>query len=185
MDKLEQDLGTLLAAARTDDPGSALEALPLLRGVRDRIDATERALIESARGGGASWATIGGALGLGTRQAAEQRFLRLAGEQNRDVAPTRQARQRQRSVDTQHGPAIAHLRRAARGLLRRIEADPGWDDRFARATLARDTLRIAADAPPGGLFSLATSVIDDLAQAPTPLPAAIGAAADDLRAALS
>ena len=183
VDKLEQDLRTLLAATQADDPGPALDALPLLRAVRDRIDATERALIESARTGGVSWATIAGALGLGTRQAAEQRFLRLTGYQSRDIAPTREIRKRQRSVDTQHGPAIARLRAAARTLLRRIEADAAWDDRFARATLAHDTLKMAADAPPGALFALATSVIDDLAQAPLPEPTRT--AADDLRAALS
>jgi hypothetical protein len=183
VDKPEQDLRTLLAAAQADDPGAALDALPLLRAVRDRIDATERALIESARTGGASWATIAAALGLGTRQAAEQRHLRLTGEQSRDITPTRRTRQRQRSVDTQHGPAIAHLRTAARTLLRRIETDAAWDDRFPRAALARDTLKLAADAPPGALFSLATSVIGDLAQAPLPEPTS--RAVDDLRAALS
>jgi hypothetical protein len=183
VDKLEHDVRVLLAAAQADDPGPALDALPLLRAIRDRIDATERALIESTRTGGASWATIAGALGLGTRQAAEQRFLRLTGEQSRDVAPTRTLRQRQRSVDTHHGPAITHLRATARTLLRRIEADAAWDDRFPRATLARDTLKMAADAPPGALFALATSVIDDLAQATLPEP--IGTATDDLRAALS
>ncbi|WP_239097011.1 hypothetical protein [Asanoa ferruginea] len=181
MDKLEQDVRTLLAAG--DDPGAALDALPLLRTIRDRIDATESALIESARLGGASWATIAGALGLATRQAAEQRYLRLTGDQSRDVRPTRQTRQRQRSVDTQHGPAIAHLRATARTLLRRIEADAAWPDRFPRATLAHDTLKLAADAPPGALFSLATSVIDDLG--PAHLPEPIQKAADDLRTALS
>jgi hypothetical protein len=183
VDKLEQDLRTLVTAAQADDPEAALDALPLLRAIRDRTDATERALIESARSGGTSWAGIARALGLGTRQAAEQRYLRLTGEPSRDIAPTRETRQRQRSVDTQHGPAIAHLRATARTLLRRIEADAAWDDRFPRAALARDTLKLAADAPPGALFSLATSVIDDLA--PARLLEPIGTAADEMRAALS
>ena len=182
---VESDLRTLLAAARTGDPSSALDALSLLRGIRDRLDATERALIESARAGSASWATVAGTLGLTSRQAAEQRYLRLTGERNRDVAPTRATRQRQRSVDTRHGPAIATLRAATRALLRRIEADDAWPSRFTRAALAKDTLEMAADAPPGALYALATSVIDDLPQPTDTLPPAIAQATDDLRAALS
>ncbi|WP_143049737.1 hypothetical protein [Asanoa ishikariensis] len=183
---VERDLHTLLTAARSDDPDPALDALTLLRGVRERLDATERALIESARAGGASWATVATALGLASRQAAEQRYLRLTGDQNRDVAPSRITRQRQRSVDTSHGPAIATLRAATRALLRRVEADDAWTSRFTRAALAKDTLRMAAEAPPGALFALASSVIDDLRQATeTALPLPITKAADDLRKALT
>ena len=45
---------------------------------------------------------------------------------------------------------------------------------------------MAADAPHGALFALATDVINDLSQGNTdPLPPAIAHAADDLKAALS
>lgn len=182
---VESDLRTLLTAAGTGDPAPALDALGLLHGIRERLDATERALIESARAGGASWATVATTLGLRSRQAAEQRYLRLTGDGTRDVAPTRVTRQRQRSVDKQHGPAIATLRAATRALLRRIEGDDAWPSRFARAALAKDTLELATDAPPGALYALATSVIDDLPQSTDTLPPAIAQAADNLRAALS
>ncbi|SNT51726.1 hypothetical protein SAMN05421812_10853 [Asanoa hainanensis] len=183
---MERDLHTLLTAARNDD--DALEALKVLRGIRDRLDTTERALIESARNSGASWATIATALGLTSRQAAEQRHLRLGGNggQNRDVAPARAARHRQRTVDTHHGPAIARLRTATRTLLRRVEADEAWPNRFTRAALAKDTLTMAVDATPGALYALATSVIDDLRQATeTELPQPIAKAAEDLQKALT
>ncbi|MEV4534765.1 hypothetical protein AB0J82_13135 [Asanoa sp. NPDC049518] len=182
----EADLRALLAAARDDDPRRALDALPLLRAVRERLDSTERALIESARAGGASWATVAAALGLASRQAAEQRHLRLTCDQTREVAPIRITRQRQRSVDVSHGPAIATLRAATKALLRRVEADDAWPARFTRAALTRDTLAMAADAPPGALFALATSVMDDLPQATdTELPPPIAKAAEDLRKALT
>ncbi|MDG4827229.1 hypothetical protein O7635_35740 [Asanoa sp. WMMD1127] len=181
-------MGTLLEAARSDEPAHALAALPLLRAIRDRLDTTERTLIESARAGGASWSTIATALGLATRQAAEQRFLRLTSpaDHTRDVAPTRTARQRQRSVDATHGTAIANLRAATRTLLRRIESDDAWPDRFSRASLARDTLRMAADAPPGALFALVNSALDDLTETtPDDLPRTIASAADNLRTTLT
>lgn len=182
---MEESLRTALAAARTDDPAAALEALTLLSPIRDRLDTTERALIESARAGGASWATIAKALALTSRQAAEQRFLRLTPTgRTREIAPTRASRKRQQSVDNQHGPTITKIRAAARKLLRQIEADDHWDTRFTRASLAKTTLRMAAEAPPGPLFALATSTLDDLPPT-TELPPAIATAAADLRQTLS
>ncbi|GIF71734.1 hypothetical protein [Asanoa siamensis] len=181
---MESDVEKLLAATRSDDPAVAVDALALLRTVRDRLDATERALIESARAGGTSWSRIATALGLRTRQAAEQRFLRLTDTGGtRAVTPTRAARHRQQSVDNLHGPAITALRAATRALLRRVEADDAWPTRFTRAALARHTIALAAEAPPGALFSLATSALDDLPA--TGLPPTIAEAADRVRAELS
>jgi acid phosphatase family membrane protein YuiD len=63
-------------------PGSHQEliaALALIPAMREDLDATERAAIDAARRCGASWAEIATALGLRSRQAAEQRRLRLDG----------------------------------------------------------------------------------------------------------
>jgi hypothetical protein len=190
---VEQALRTLLAAARADDPANALDALPLLATLRNRLDQSERALIESARAGGTSWATIATTLGLASRQAAEQRFLRLTAattaatrtpRTTRDIAPARAGRKRQRSADTHHGPQITTIRAATRTLLRRIQADDAWNTRFTRAPLARATLEMAADAAPGALFALSTSALDDLPK-PTDLPPAIAEAAEALKQSLS
>lgn len=57
--------------------GEPLDALTALRALRDELDAWEPRLIELARADGASWAQLAPALGVGTRQAAERRYLRL------------------------------------------------------------------------------------------------------------
>lgn len=54
---------------------------------RQQLDAAERALIETARDNGASWAELAEALGFGTRQAIQQRYKRIGGQRN---WPTRQ-----------------------------------------------------------------------------------------------
>lgn len=58
-------------------PGEALDSLRLLRDVCRRLAVWEPALIEAARGAGASWADIAHPLGVSSRQAAERRYLRL------------------------------------------------------------------------------------------------------------
>jgi len=55
------------------------DALRLLPGLRDELDSAERRLIEAARDRGASWAALAAPLRVRSRQAAEQRYLRLAG----------------------------------------------------------------------------------------------------------
>src|SRR6516225_10224990 len=92
------------------EPLASLGRLAVLRGALDRA---ERDLIAAARQHGASWSEIGEALGLRSRQAAEQRWLRLSDPTHRDPATARSARMRQRRVDAQAGPSIAHLRAAA------------------------------------------------------------------------
>jgi hypothetical protein len=54
-----------------------LEALALLRGLREHIAGWEPELITAARAAGASWAQLAPALGVTSRQAAERRYLRL------------------------------------------------------------------------------------------------------------
>ena len=148
-----------------------LRAIPAAR--RD-LDAAELELIDSARREGATWVEIAEALGLASRQAAEQRRLRLVGL----VRPL------PRGLDENSGESVAALREAAADLHRRIGADRRWDGRFRRAALVRETLAAVLDAPAGGLFSLVVDVVGDLSAAGT-LPAPTRAAVDRLREALA
>jgi hypothetical protein len=158
------DHEAVLAAveAISDDVEDPLSALRLLQGLREHLDDLERQLIESARDDKASWLQIAGSLGLATRQAAEQRWLRLRGSSKRDPVRTRAERQRQRSVDTIYGPEIGGLRAAVLAADRRLGTDPTWDDRFPRAGLMRTTLALAGAAEPGALFTLAAQAVADL-----------------------
>jgi hypothetical protein len=143
-------------------PQHSVAALADLANLRAELDRLERILIASARDHGASWSQIAGALGLRSRQAAEQRWLRLNATDGRSPAPVRLERQRQRSVDGLAGPAMLTLRSAAQAALRRIEAEPGWDGLDRRAELVRTTLSAAVQAPPGALFSLVSQAMEDL-----------------------
>lgn len=54
-----------------------LDALTLIEGNRKLLDMAEGDLLKKARGRGISYSRISSALGLKSRQAAEQRFLKL------------------------------------------------------------------------------------------------------------
>ena len=150
-----------------------LRAIPAARA---RLDAEELALIDRARREGATWADIAEALGLTSRQAAEQRRLRLATAASGSVRP---------ELDRPYGERIASLRAAAADLHRRVGADRRWDRRFVRAALVRETLAATADAPAGSLFSLAAAAVDDLTPVvAAALPGPTRAAVDRLRTAL-
>jgi hypothetical protein len=56
-----------------------LAALTLLPAARAEVDQTEAALLFTARAHGLSWSQISQAMGLGSPQAAQQRFSRVAG----------------------------------------------------------------------------------------------------------
>jgi len=150
---------------------SDLRAIPAARA---RLDAAELALIDQARRDGVTWADIAEALGLTSRQAAEQRRLRLATAALRTPA----------GVDEGYGERIAALRAAAVDLHRRIGADRRWDRRFTRAALVRETLVAAHDAPGGSLFALVTEVVRDLGEG-AGLPGPTRSAVDRLRSALA
>jgi hypothetical protein len=60
----------------TDDLVAALTLLPAARA---EVDQTEAALLFTARAHGLSWSQISQAMGLGSPQAAQQRFGRVAG----------------------------------------------------------------------------------------------------------
>jgi hypothetical protein len=56
-----------------------LAALTLLAAARAEVDQTEAALLFTARAHGLSWSQISQAMGLGSPQAAQQRFGRVTG----------------------------------------------------------------------------------------------------------
>jgi len=141
------------------DPEDVLAALSRVEDQRRALDETEHALIAAARAAGLGWAKIADALGLRSRQAAEQRFLRLGEPAQRDPGQAR-ARRRQHFVDD---PALESVRTAAVAVLRQVERDPRWDARHPRAALARASLAMAVDAPGGALFALVQNALQDLA----------------------
>lgn len=144
-------------------------ALSRLAATRKELDLIERRLIEAARARDASWARIATALGVTSRQAAEQRWLRLCADAGRDPAAARASRKRQQSVDTL--PELAELRSAVAAALRYIDCDLSWDSRHPRAILARTSLFEAASAAPSALYALAQHAVDDLAMMPVAAPA--------------
>ncbi|WP_371519668.1 hypothetical protein [Kitasatospora sp. NBC_01300] len=65
------------AGAPDEGPRPALAALVLLRELRTELAGWEAGLVESARAGGATWADLARPMGVASRQAAENRYLRL------------------------------------------------------------------------------------------------------------
>ncbi|MDY0810869.1 hypothetical protein [Kitasatospora purpeofusca] len=59
------------------DPDQALAALLLLRELRNQLAGWEAGLVETARAAGATWADLARPMGVASRQAAENRYLRL------------------------------------------------------------------------------------------------------------
>ncbi|MGK5739433.1 hypothetical protein [Micromonospora sp. URMC 103] len=153
-----------------------LERLAALRAARERLDKQELELIDRARHAGATWAQVASALGLASRQAAEQRRQRLAA--------ARRARRQER--DRGYSARIVALRAAVLDLQRWIDADRRWDGRFPRAALVRATAAAAHDAEPGALYALARHIAADLAEAgPDGLPAPVRSIAGRLDGELS
>jgi hypothetical protein len=145
-----------------------LDQIAAVRVARERLDERELGLIERARWAGVTWTAIAQALGVASRQAAQQRHQRLAAA----------LRSRRRRDDLDHAPDLAVLRDALTDIERWIVLDRDWNGRFRRAALVRATLAAALDAPPGALFALATHVAADLAGAGKRLPAPVRMALD-------
>lgn len=149
-----------------------LDELGALRHARARLDERELDLIDRARHAGATWAQVASALGLASRQAAEQRRRRLVAAR----------RARRRDLDRGWSPEVVALRGVVADLQRWIDADRRWDGRFARAALVRDTVAVAHDAEPGPLHTLARHVA---AAGTAGLPGPVRAVAARLEAVLS
>ena len=153
-------------------PASPIAAeLAAIAAARDALDDRELAAIDAARRSGSTWAEVATALGLASRQAAEQRRRRLAAA----------ARSRRHRQDARYG--LSPLRAAVLALAAAIEADRRWDGRFPRAGLVRQTLATAREADSGPLFALAAQAATDLVPAGR-LPPAVRAAVTELRTAL-
>ncbi|BCJ62802.1 hypothetical protein [Micromonospora endophytica] len=154
------------------DPLARLADIP---SARERLDETELDLIDRARQAGATWTQVAEVLGLGSRQAAEQRRQRLAAAR----------RTRRRAADRQWPTEVATMRGLLAGLQQWIDADRRWDRRFPRAALTRRTTALALAAEPGGLYDLARHITVDLARCGPELPQPVYGLARDLAAALS
>ncbi|WP_213453402.1 hypothetical protein [Rhizomonospora bruguierae] len=144
------DLQVIADRLAAYDPGPAdgpalEETLAAIALVRAELDGAERRAIERARAGGLTWQRVARALGLGSRQAAEQRWLRL----------TRSQRGRQEFVDNR---VLLELRAAVESL--RIQLRHGAAE--GPVGLARTSLDLAAQAPPGPLHDLVGAALDDL-----------------------
>jgi hypothetical protein len=151
-----------MVAAASSRPENVLRALADLKAVRLDVDRVERELIGAARDQSVGWPEIARALGLRSRQAAEQRWLRLQGVATRDPSQARQSHREQQIVDASAGAELAELRRAAIQAYRLIEADHEWDDRHRRAVLVRTSLAAALPAAPSALFALCDNACSDL-----------------------
>jgi hypothetical protein len=58
-------------------PQQAMAALLLLRELRTQLAGWEAGIVETARAAGATWADLAPSMGVASRQAAENRYLRL------------------------------------------------------------------------------------------------------------
>jgi hypothetical protein len=134
---------------------AVLGEIAAVRAARERLDEHELGLVERARLAGATWTAIAEALGVASRQAAQQRHQRLVAA----------LRSRRRHADLDYAAGLATLRDAVVDLERWIGVDRVWDRRFTRAALVRATVAAAVEAPPGALFALAVHVAADLAGA--------------------
>ncbi|MFJ4671458.1 hypothetical protein [Kitasatospora purpeofusca] len=65
------------APGEQEGPAQALAALMLLRELRAQLAGWEAGLVENARQAGATWADLARPMGVASRQAAENRYLRL------------------------------------------------------------------------------------------------------------
>jgi hypothetical protein len=173
-----------VVAAESPGPDDVLRALSELKALRVDLDRVERELISTAREHAIGWPEIANALGLGSRQAAEQRWMRLQGVASRDPTLVRQSHREQRTGDKSAGPELAELRRAAIRAHRLIEADHEWDHRHRRAALVRASLAAAVTAAPSALFALCDNASSDIdAMRVVRLPPALAAVTLRLRQA--
>ena len=158
-----------------DTMTTPLAGLAEVRAARAQLDEREAELIDRARHDGATWAQIATALGLGSRQAAEQRRQRL----------TAARRALRHDLDRGYSAQIAAMREAVAELGRWISTDRRWDSRFRRAALVRSTVEAAPDAAPGSLYALAVHLRADLEAAGDRLPPPVRAVAARVDSLLS
>ena len=165
----------LVRHARAVAGSDVLRALATIGGRRDELDRAEWLLVTAARRDGATWAEVAETLGLRSRQAAEQRWLRLQGAVGGSGAgPTAPRLREPRHVRAFRAPEpaperddVALLRRSVAllyDLLVQVPTGPGADPTLR---LARETLAVGGPAPAGALHDLARRAVDDLRGTPT------------------
>ncbi|MEU8927952.1 type III effector protein [Kitasatospora sp. NPDC048545] len=142
-----------------EGPGQALAALVLLRELRGQLADWEAPLVESAREAGATWADLAHPMGVASRQAAENRYLRLrpahrtpaAGETGAErVKAVRDRRAADRAVTAWARDHAADLR----VLAAQVTAATGLAPR-ARPALTALTTALGAPDPAGLIVPLA------------------------------
>lgn len=170
---------------------AALAALTTVGTRREDLDRSEFFLIATARAEGGSWTEVAGALGLRSRQAAEQRWLRLSGAVGTGgaVRPEPQGsaagrpaarnpyttRTLRRDVPVGRDDRdVARLRARATLLYDQLVQLPVDSPAAPRIRLARATLATGVGAPAGALHDLTRQVVLDLHDVP---PALLGPAA--------
>ncbi|MFI8461998.1 hypothetical protein [Kitasatospora sp. NPDC085464] len=143
-------------AGTPEGPEPALTALVLLRELRSELAGWEAGLVENARNAGATWADLARPMGVASRQAAENRYLRLkpaAGSTSTEtetgaerVKAVRDRRAADRAVTAWARDNAADLR----VLAAQITAAPGLPHSAAPALAALTTALGAPD--PAGLI---------------------------------
>lgn len=158
----------------------ALAALTQIEEAREHMDRTELRLITAARERGASWQKVADSLGLGTRQSAETRALRLEravqgyNSRGRDVGSQRLDKARKRAADAwceEHADRI-------RGVCERlVDSSEAWGktvsaDLTAQSHFHSMGARLASDATAVSLYDAMTSLRFKLAPhgEETPVP---------------
>ncbi|MFJ1707393.1 hypothetical protein [Kitasatospora sp. NPDC088346] len=165
--------------APDEGPEPALAALVLLRELRTELAGWEAGLVETARAGGATWADLAQPMGVASRQAAENRYLRLRPATSRPeeaatgaerVKAVRDHRAAERAVTAWARDNAADLR----VLAAQITAAPGLTLRARPALTALTTALGAPD--PAALISPLAGMRPHLAPAHPDLTARL----DDL-----
>ncbi|MFD8556064.1 hypothetical protein ACWDOR_19415 [Streptosporangium canum] len=129
-------------------PEQALAALLLLRELRTELAGWEAGLVETARAAGATWADLAQPMGVASRQAAENRYLRLhptggaaatAGTGAERVKSVRDHRAAERTVTTWAREHAADLRVLASQITALTDLAPAAGPAQAALTAALGT----------------------------------------------
>ncbi|MFG2825388.1 type III effector protein [Kitasatospora sp. NPDC048365] len=165
------------ADADTTGPQPALAALVLLRELRTELAGWEAALVETARAEGATWADLARPMGVASRQAAENRYLRLR--------PSHTTRQTDEETGAERVKAVRD-RRAADRAVTAWARDHAADLRIlaARITASEDIAAAGNPTLTALTAALGTSDAADLIAPLTDIRPHLGTAHPDIAARL-
>lgn len=175
----------VIRALATGDATALAAALTVIAEHRKHLDDLERRTVDAARRAGLTWSEIAAASHLRSRQAAEQRRLRLGSTlRTRDVTESRAAKRELRNGDRHAGLRIARLRATVAHTADAISIAVA-ESHTDLARLAQQTLHTAAEAPAGVLIDLAELAVDDLRRVPRAAAPRLTDALDALTSALT